>query len=134
MKHLLVFMRSQIKRVFYTSLFYVFFLILHNNQNNPLNQNPEQLACDHIDQQLRAVGRVIQSKSQINLRAARGVAVRQYQTGIGPADCVLFSYRRPATATEIVKRPMVGEDSNHKKICCCIFGNQLQFSILNTRT
>ena len=73
------------------------FLILQNNPDNPLNQNPEQLARDNIDQQLRVVGRVIQNKSQINLSAATGVAVREYQTDIGPGDYVRqnrFAYGR----------------------------------------
>ncbi|HLP37740.1 hypothetical protein [Lacibacter sp.] len=85
-----------------------------------MNQNPEQLARDNIDQQLRAVGWVIQNKSQINLSAATGVAVREYQTDIGPADYLLFSYWMPATATS-------------KKICCCIFGYQLHLSTLTNR-
>ena len=42
-----------------------------------MNQNPEQIARDHIDQQLAACGWVIQDKSRINLHAAAGVAVRE---------------------------------------------------------
>jgi type I restriction enzyme R subunit len=49
-----------------------------------MNQNPEQIARDTIDKHLRACGWVIQSKSQINLGASQGVAVREYQTDIGP--------------------------------------------------
>ena len=55
-----------------------------------LNQNPEQIARDKIDAELIQCGWVIQSKNQINLKAATGVAVREYQTDIGPADYVLF--------------------------------------------
>jgi len=55
------------------------------------NQNPEQLARDEIDKQLKACGWIIQSKNQINLNAGLGVAVREYQTDIGPADYVLFA-------------------------------------------
>ncbi|WP_255156486.1 DEAD/DEAH box helicase family protein [Ferruginibacter sp. HRS2-29] len=40
--------------------------------------------------QLHACGWVIQNKNQINLNAGIGVAVREYQTDIGPADYVLF--------------------------------------------
>ena len=54
------------------------------------NQNPEQLARDKIDIELIQCGWVIQSKNQINLKAATGVAVREYQTDIGPADYLLF--------------------------------------------
>jgi type I restriction enzyme, R subunit len=54
------------------------------------NQNPEQLARDQIDKQLIECGWIIQAKSKINLAASLGVAVREYQTDIGPADYVLF--------------------------------------------
>lgn len=55
-----------------------------------MNQTPEQIARDHIDKQLLASGWIIQDKKKINLIAALGVAVREYQTDIGPADYVLF--------------------------------------------
>ena len=54
-----------------------------------LNQNPEQIARDHIDRQLRACGWVIQDKSKFNLSVTPGVAIREYQTDVGPADYVL---------------------------------------------
>ncbi len=54
------------------------------------NQNPEQIARDEIDKQLLACGWLIQNKNQINLSAGTGIAVREYQTDIGPADYVLF--------------------------------------------
>jgi len=50
------------------------------------NQNPEQIARDHIDKQLLDCGWSIQEKKQINLSAGLGVAVTEYQTEIGPAD------------------------------------------------
>lgn len=65
-----------------------------------LNQNPEQLARDEIDRQLLACGWVIQHKSKINLAAAAGVAVQEYQTDIGPADYVLFVDRKPVGIIE----------------------------------
>lgn len=55
-----------------------------------INQNPEQIARDRIDKQLLASGWLIQDKKKINLIAGLGVAVREYQTDIGPADYVLF--------------------------------------------
>jgi len=55
-----------------------------------MNQNPEQLARDIIDADLIRCGWVIQPKSKINLNAASGVAIREYQTDNGPADYVLF--------------------------------------------
>jgi type I restriction enzyme R subunit len=58
-----------------------------------LNQNPEQLVRDKIDKMLIASGWLVQSKTQINLAANLGVAVREYQTNIGPADYILFVHR-----------------------------------------
>ena len=60
-----------------------------------MNQNPEQQARDKIDKQLLACGWVVQNKTDINLKAAVGVAVREYQTDIGPADYVLFVDKKP---------------------------------------
>ncbi len=59
------------------------------------NQNPEQLARDAIDASLVKCGWVIQNKNQINLNAGIGIAVREYQTDIGPADYVLFVDKKP---------------------------------------
>jgi type I restriction enzyme, R subunit len=55
-----------------------------------LNQNPEQVARDHIDKQLISCGWIIQDKKKTNLAAGLGIAIREYQTDIGPADYVLF--------------------------------------------
>ena len=57
---------------------------------SPINQNPEQKARDRIDQQLAAAGWVVQGNKAIDFNAGRGVAVREYQTDVGPADYVLF--------------------------------------------
>jgi type I restriction enzyme R subunit len=65
-----------------------------------LNQNPEQLARDEIDRQLKACGWFIQSKNQINLNAGIGVAVREYQTDVGPADYILFVDKKPVGIIE----------------------------------
>ncbi|MES2430945.1 MAG: DEAD/DEAH box helicase family protein [Bacteroidota bacterium] len=65
-----------------------------------LNQNPEQIARDLIDAKLIGSGWVIQNKSQINLSAGLGVAVREYQTDIGPADYVLFVDKKPVGVIE----------------------------------
>ncbi len=65
-----------------------------------MNQNPEQIARDKIDAMLIASGWVIQSKNNINLAAGLGVAVREYQTDVGPADYVLFVDRKPVGVIE----------------------------------
>ncbi|MBK6589379.1 MAG: DEAD/DEAH box helicase family protein [Acidobacteria bacterium] len=64
------------------------------------NQNPEQLARDNIDAQLVACGWVVQRKNEINLAANDGVAVREYQTDVGPADYVLFVDKKPVGVIE----------------------------------
>jgi type I restriction enzyme R subunit len=76
-----------------------------------MNQTPEQLARDEIDKQLEACGWKVQSKKQINLAAGLGVAVREYQTDIGPADYVLFVDKKPVGIIE-AKR----EDEGYKLI------------------
>lgn len=55
-----------------------------------INQNLEQIARDNIDKQLLASGWIIQDKKKFNLAAGLGIAIREYQTDIGPADYVLF--------------------------------------------
>lgn len=64
------------------------------------NQNPEQIARDTIDAALVQCGWVIQNKNQINLNAGIGIAVREYQTDIGPADYVLFVDKKPVGIIE----------------------------------
>ncbi|TVR42445.1 MAG: DEAD/DEAH box helicase, partial [Cryomorphaceae bacterium] len=65
-----------------------------------VNQNPEQIARDQIDKMLGDAGWVVQSKSKVDLSAALGVAVREYQTDVGPADYVLFVNRKPIGVIE----------------------------------
>ena len=64
------------------------------------NQNPEQIARDHIDAQLLACGWVVQHKSKLNLSASIGIAVREYQTDAGPADYILFINKIPVGLIE----------------------------------
>lgn len=59
-----------------------------------INQNPEQIARDNIDKQLILCGWIIQDKKKVNLAAGLGIAIREYQTDIGPADYVLFVDRK----------------------------------------
>jgi type I restriction enzyme R subunit len=55
-----------------------------------VNQNPEQKARDEIDERLRKADWAVQDKKKIDFSASLGVAVREYQTDVGPADYVLF--------------------------------------------
>ena len=68
------------------------------------NQNPEQIARDHIDKQLLDCGWLIQDKAKINLGAGQGIAVREYQTDVGPADYVLFVEKKPVGVIEAKKK------------------------------
>ncbi|HIO92931.1 MAG TPA: DEAD/DEAH box helicase, partial [Leucothrix mucor] len=76
-------------------------------QNNS-NQNPEQIARDHIDTQLVNAGWLVQAKNKIDLHAGKGVAIREYQTDIGPADYVLFVDQKPVGIIE-AKREEEGQ-------------------------
>jgi type I restriction enzyme R subunit len=76
-----------------------------------LNQNPEQIARDTIDKQLLLSGWIIQHKKQVNLAAAVGIAIQEYQTETGPADYILFVDKKPVGIIE-AKR----EDEGYKLI------------------
>ena len=65
-----------------------------------VNQNPEQIARDRIDDHLRASGWHVQHKDAIDFNAGPGIAVREYQTDIGPADYVLFVGRQAVGVVE----------------------------------
>ena len=57
---------------------------------NAPNQNPEQIARDKIDSQLVKAGWLVQDKNNFNPNAGLGIAFKEYQTEIGPADYGLF--------------------------------------------
>lgn len=74
-----------------------------------INQNPEQKARDQIDAMLQQAGWHVQSKNNIDFSVGLGVAVREYQTSVGPADYVLFANQKPLGLIE-AKR----EDEGHR--------------------
>lgn len=51
---------------------------------------PEAMARQEIDERLLASGWAIQSVSELDLSAGRGVAVREFPTSTGPVDYALF--------------------------------------------
>ena len=65
-----------------------------------VNQTPEQAARDRIDGRLRAAGWEVQDKNALDFNAGLGIAVREYQTDIGPADYVLFADRQAVGVVE----------------------------------
>lgn len=67
---------------------------------NTINQTPEQIARDKIDAMLREAGWEVQSKNKIDRHANIGVAVREYQSDVGPADYVLFVEWKPVGIIE----------------------------------
>jgi type I restriction enzyme, R subunit len=75
------------------------------------NQNPEQIARDHIDRQLIACGWIIQGMKQINLNAGFGIAVKEYMTDAGIADYLLFVDGKPCGVIE-AKREEEGHRIN----------------------
>ena len=64
------------------------------------NQTPEQAARDVIDAKLLQSGWAVQDKDKIDFNASAGIAVREYQTDIGPADYVLFIHKKPVGVIE----------------------------------
>src|SRR5688572_10265895 len=65
-----------------------------------MNQNPEQIARDRIDEALKASGWIIQDKKSFNLTVGKGIAIREYSTAVGPADYVLFVGGKPVGLIE----------------------------------
>lgn len=68
--------------------------------DSTINQNPEQIARDRIDDRLRGAGWAVQPAAAIDHAAASGIAVREYQTTVGPADYALFGDRKPLGIVE----------------------------------
>ncbi len=63
-------------------------------------QTPEQAARDTIDMMLERAGWKVQSKNKIDFSAGLGIAVREYQTDVGPVDYVLFIDKKPVGVVE----------------------------------
>ena len=68
------------------------------------NQNPEQIARDLIDKHLLESGWIVQDKSNINLGNGLGIAIKEYQTNVGPADYILFLDKKPIGIIEAKKK------------------------------
>jgi type I restriction enzyme R subunit len=72
-------------------------------------ETPEQKARREIDAQLLAAGWIVQDKKAIDFNAGPGIAIREYQTDIGPADYVLFVDKRACGVIE-AKKEEVGQN------------------------
>ncbi|MCZ7372714.1 MAG: DEAD/DEAH box helicase family protein, partial [Candidatus Methanoperedens sp.] len=67
------------------------------------NQFPEQAARDNIDKQLNAAGWAVQDKDKIDWNESIGIAIRGYQTDVGPTDYTLFVEKGPVGIVEAKK-------------------------------
>jgi type I restriction enzyme R subunit len=67
-----------------------------------LPEGPEQKARHEIDANLTAAGWIVQSAEELDLTAARGIAVREFQmkSGFGFADYLLYLDRKAIGAVE----------------------------------
>src|SRR5437016_3189365 len=52
---------------------------------------PEQEARQDIDRQLVAAGWIIQDRSEMNISAGAGVAIREFALNVGEADYLLYA-------------------------------------------
>ncbi len=64
------------------------------------NRTPEQHARENIDAMLARAGWKVQSKRQIDFSEGPGIAIREYQTDVGPADYALFIDKTPVGIIE----------------------------------
>jgi len=84
-------------------------VLLHSRQMLQANQPPEQKARDRIDKMLTLAGWQVQNNKAVDFNAGLGIAVREFQTDVGPADYALFVDRKPVGIIEA--KP---EDWGHK--------------------
>ncbi len=70
-------------------------------------ENPEAQARKNIDAALVEAGWVVQDRDRMNLGAAVGVAIREFQTDAGPCDYLLFVDKKPAGVLEAKKEGVV---------------------------
>ena len=64
------------------------------------NQHPEQRARDQIDGLLNKSSWIVQSSKTLNFNVGPGIAVREYQTAVGPVDYALFVDKKPLGVIE----------------------------------
>lgn len=65
-----------------------------------VNQHPEQIARDAIDDRLSKAGWKVQDYKKIDWSAGFGIAIKEYPTEVGPADYALFVDRTPVGVIE----------------------------------
>ena len=63
-------------------------------------RRPNRQREKKIDERLSYAGWIVQDKTRIDFNAGLGVAVREYQTDVGPADYALFVDKKPVGIVE----------------------------------
>jgi type I restriction enzyme R subunit len=78
---------------------------------------PEELARKEIDRQLTQCGWVVQSRDQMNISAALGVAVREFPMLTGEADYLLYAKGKAIGVVEAKPKghPLIGVESQSAK-------------------
>ena len=61
---------------------------------------PEEKARQDIDRKLQKANWLIQDRSNFNLGAGPGVAIREFPTKVGPVDYALFANRKAIGVVE----------------------------------
>ena len=79
------------------------------------NKTPEEIARDKIDKMLAQAGWAVQHKKKVDFSASLGVAVREYQTDVGPADYILFVDREPVGIIEAKRKEEGHRLTTHEK-------------------
>lgn len=64
------------------------------------NLTPEKISRLAIDDQLMQAGWIVQDKNKLDWTKGIGIALREYQTEVGPADYALFVEKRPVGIIE----------------------------------
>ena len=79
----------------------------------PGGRTPEQQARVEIDRKLVDAGWVVQDFKEMDLSAARGIAVREFPTATGPADYLIYGDRKAMGTIEAKKdgTPLLGVES-----------------------
>ena len=72
---------------------------------------------------LSQAGWVVQDNKKIDFSAGSGIAVREYQTDVGPADYVLFINKKPVGVVEAKPERLGPEDHDGRgairRLCLC---------------
>lgn len=78
---------------------------------------PKAHVCNHIDELLSAAGWIVQNRSEMNLGAARGVAMREFPFDTGFVDYMLSIDRKVVGAIEAksIGTPLTGVESQSAK-------------------